>query len=686
MLLFKLFRFHFKIVIFHYYCLLLLIIIIKPKQTQQQCLFEYNSTFTSQGEIYSPNYPGLYPNNLNCRYEFNGRDNELIILQVDDFQLELPQSTSVQEINFLDLIETETRINTNLPTIPFLTTTTTTKLVTDSLEQPTNDNSFPIKQCFYDFLDIFTVDKQGRTDWRSRHCGTSIDSRIVSTSPNLVLVFQTDRMLNYRGFKFRFHFSNLNIFPLITQTSICGSSQIEGSSGGQLRSPNYPWAYPSNAECAWVINVASHQTVLIKFDELNLSLRCKQSFVRIYDGYVNDINKPDLSVCEKLKYYHKGIQTFYSKTNRVVINFVANKALTKEASSSSLSDTNNNNNINNNMNDNNNKLEKLGFQLTWTAVHLEEQCDGFRCKGGEYCIDEKNFLCQQTYKYCIAKELTCDGSFNCDIGDKSDETFCQLKLIRLDLLLGSIAAIILFLFFSFILIFYVNTKIKRRNYLRRLSRYRRSNDIDIDLDIDYRGHITSKMPMPEFIDFTNLATTPTTIINENTTSANNISDNQILNNEIIPTAAAATTTRIYKKTRNSFDLSNKNDPINKMNSRGTILQIKRDNGAKEQWYQNGRATSSTTNTTRLIHQNSIPTNSSSLNSIKSADSISSPDMDNTDNSNNSTDNNNNNTNQNNRKIKKSTKTNTSTLPVKLRSKSSHSTNSLRRNSYTKVSE
>ncbi len=103
MLLFKLFRFHFKIIIFHYYCLLLLMIIIKPKQTQQQCLFEYNSTFTSQGEIYSPNYPGLYPNNLNCRYEFNGRDNELIILQVDDFQLELPQSTSVQEINFLDL-------------------------------------------------------------------------------------------------------------------------------------------------------------------------------------------------------------------------------------------------------------------------------------------------------------------------------------------------------------------------------------------------------------------------------------------------------------------------------------------------------------------------------------------------------------------------------------------------------
>ena len=178
------------------------------QSSQQQslpvpCVFEYNSSVISQGEIFSPFYPGLYPNNVNCRYELNGRDNELIILQVDDFQLESAQSTAVQEVNFLDLIETVTRTNSF----------SSSDQQVDFID--TNNNPFPVRQCFYDFLDIFAVDKQGRSSWRSRHCGSNIDSKIVSTTPNLVLVFQSDRMLTFRGFKLRFFFSNVNIFPLV---------------------------------------------------------------------------------------------------------------------------------------------------------------------------------------------------------------------------------------------------------------------------------------------------------------------------------------------------------------------------------------------------------------------------------------------------------------------------------------
>ncbi len=301
---------------------------LQQQQQQQQpslpvpCVFEYNSSVISQGEIFSPFYPGLYPNNVNCRYELNGRDNELIILQVDDFQLESAQSTAVQEVNFLDLIETVTRT----------TSFSSTDQQVDFIE--TNNNQFPVRQCFYDFLDIFAVDKQGRSSWRSRHCGSSIDSKIVSTTPNLVLVFQSDRMLTFRGFKFRFFFSNVNIFPLVTQIA-CGQTQLSGI-GGSLFSPKYPMAYPDNAECAWVITVKSFQTILVKFDDLNLNQRCKQSYVRIYDGYISDVNKPDFNVCEKLKFYHKGVQTFYSKTNRIVISFVANKALATSVKESRL--------------------------------------------------------------------------------------------------------------------------------------------------------------------------------------------------------------------------------------------------------------------------------------------------------------------------------------------------------------
>ena len=170
------------------YFLLYFMIKTSSQLKDQPCVFEYNSHFLSQGEVYSPNYPNPYPNNLDCRYEFYAKDNERVIIQIEDFQLEPAQNTAMHEINFMDLIETNTR---STPTKYPITTTT---------EENTESRSK--RQCFYDFLDVSTSDGQGRLYWRSRHCGNQIDKQIVSTTPTLVLVFQTDRMLSYRGFKF----------------------------------------------------------------------------------------------------------------------------------------------------------------------------------------------------------------------------------------------------------------------------------------------------------------------------------------------------------------------------------------------------------------------------------------------------------------------------------------------------
>lgn len=74
---------------------------------------------------------------------------------------------------------------------------------------------------------------------------------------------------------------------------------------------------------------------------------------------------------------------------------------------------------------------KNGFFATWNGIHLADDCqEDFQCKGGEYCIDSKNFLCQQTYRYCISKSLVCDGILNCDTGDESDEKHCELSFIE----------------------------------------------------------------------------------------------------------------------------------------------------------------------------------------------------------------------------------------------------------------
>lgn len=105
-----------------------------------ECVFEYTSTLISQGEVVSPNYPSSYPNNLNCRYEFYARENERVIIQVEDFELEPAQNTAMQEINFMDFIETVTRPSTNQRPQP---------QQANEVQQPDNASERGIQLCCY---------------------------------------------------------------------------------------------------------------------------------------------------------------------------------------------------------------------------------------------------------------------------------------------------------------------------------------------------------------------------------------------------------------------------------------------------------------------------------------------------------------------------------------------------------
>jgi hypothetical protein len=104
----------------------------------------------------------------------------------------------------------------------------------------------------------------------ARYCGRDIQTQIVSTSPTLILVFKTDRMLAFRGFKLRFHFSYLNILPFVTDSDRCGHAEISGN-GSVLHSPNYPRAYPpEHIECAWTITVDKSKKILVRMHFFNL--------------------------------------------------------------------------------------------------------------------------------------------------------------------------------------------------------------------------------------------------------------------------------------------------------------------------------------------------------------------------------------------------------------------------------
>jgi hypothetical protein len=177
----------------------------------------------------------------------------------------------------------------------------------------------------------------------ARYCGQTIPPQIVSTSPTLILVFKTDRMLGFRGFKLRFHFSYLNILPFVTDVR-CGNSEIVGN-GSILGSPNYPKAYPSQIECAWTISVEKSKKILVKFIDVNFGTQsCAQSYVSIWDGYVSDVQRPQFTVCQKLIYYHKSVMKYESKSNRLVVKFVGNKNLVESGGPSPEEETYWNNN------------------------------------------------------------------------------------------------------------------------------------------------------------------------------------------------------------------------------------------------------------------------------------------------------------------------------------------------------
>ena len=92
----------------------------------------------------------------------------------------------------------------------------------------------------------------------------------------------------------------------------------------------------------------------------------------------------------------------------------------------------------------------IGFKLLWTEVSSlvnegdAQPCDGFTCKGGEFCLDDGHSICAERTKLCINKTLQCNGVSNCAENDNSDEynclflkymyllyTFLQVILMRL---------------------------------------------------------------------------------------------------------------------------------------------------------------------------------------------------------------------------------------------------------------
>lgn len=48
----------------------------------------FNGTIKKSGNLWSPNYPGFYPRNLNCQYIFHDREGQIVLITFEYFDVE----------------------------------------------------------------------------------------------------------------------------------------------------------------------------------------------------------------------------------------------------------------------------------------------------------------------------------------------------------------------------------------------------------------------------------------------------------------------------------------------------------------------------------------------------------------------------------------------------------------------
>lgn len=260
--------------------------------------------------------------------------------------------------------------------------------------------------CRYDYIDVYTIDSAGVKQRLNRFCGDVIPQTIISPLSKLVINFVSDHWFNNgRGFNGTYRFLGEDYQPFDHKPSVCGSEHLSGLAGF-IYSPNYPESYPPSVNCSWIINVPENKSVLVRVEDLDIDMgrgasTCGYSALRLYNGYVSDFTLSTLDWCGKLSDYLTPDLEYVTSTNRTLVRFVSDARQRQTG--------------------------HRGFKLLWMAVTVDEECLDFRCAGGRFCSG--GGLCKPLNRYCIPKQLVCDGVYNCGQHDHSDERGCTWEVM-----------------------------------------------------------------------------------------------------------------------------------------------------------------------------------------------------------------------------------------------------------------
>ncbi|KAJ8727242.1 hypothetical protein PYW08_015639 [Mythimna loreyi] len=136
--------------------------------------------------------------------------------------------------------------------------------------------SFKLEQsfrCHYDYLKIYDGPSPD-SPLVGKFCGTTFPKTYTSSSNELYFIFKTDRSMPADGFR-------------ITYEAICEKT-FEGDSG-VIKSPGYPFSYPENKVCVYIIKTVPGKAIQLTFQDFDIEdnryFDCRYDSVEVRDGH-----------------------------------------------------------------------------------------------------------------------------------------------------------------------------------------------------------------------------------------------------------------------------------------------------------------------------------------------------------------------------------------------------------------
>ncbi|XP_011637168.1 cubilin-like [Pogonomyrmex barbatus] len=159
-------------------------------------------------------------------------------------------------------------------------------------------------QCTFDYVQIMEGDEDTPNTELGRFCGTiDLPMKINSTQHQVFVTFVTDSFIAFNGFRFEWSVHG------------CGGHLIKPYDS--FTSPGYPFAYPTNLDCEWLIEVDYTHSVELTLHNVNTEKRkgCFFDKIQVYGGDNEDAPKL-IEIC-----YSEKPVIYTSPGNKMFIKF-----------------------------------------------------------------------------------------------------------------------------------------------------------------------------------------------------------------------------------------------------------------------------------------------------------------------------------------------------------------------------